>query len=96
MTSQGQVRQDVKEGSQLPVRRDLAEEFGFGDRALQDAVNATTRVVARPSIPQYAEISTIISCGVSDIIQDSATRSASGFKTSNATCRTCWTEVRPT
>ncbi len=71
MTSQEQVRQDVKEGSQLSVRKDLAEEFGFGNRDLLKAVNETN-VMQRPSILQYADVSTIISCGVSNIIQGPA------------------------
>lgn len=71
LTSEDQVRIGVEKDSQIPVRSDLAEEFSIGNRKLLDAINAT-HVVARPPIPQYADVSTIISCRVADIIHDRA------------------------
>lgn len=69
LTSEDEVRLGVENDSQIPVRMDLAGEFSLGNRELLDAVK-TTHVVARPSIPQYADVSTIISCRVTDVIHD--------------------------
>lgn len=69
LTSADEVRLGVESDSQIPVRKDLAEEFSIGNRELLDAIKKT-QVVARPSIPQYAEVSAIISCRVTGIIHD--------------------------
>jgi len=67
MTSEDQVRLDAEENSQVPVLNDLADEFGLGNQDLLRAVKETN-VIPRPSIPQYADVSTIISCGVRAIL----------------------------
>jgi hypothetical protein len=57
----------VQDDSQLPVLKDLAGEFGLRNRALLDA-GRSTRVIGRPSILAYADVSTIVSCGIREIL----------------------------
>lgn len=72
MTSDAQVRKDVEEDSQYPVLKDMASEPGVGNRELIDAVQATDDVIPRPSLVRYADVSTIISCRVREIMLGAA------------------------
>jgi len=67
MASSGQVRKDEREDSQYPVLKAVADDLDVRHRKLIDAIKATT-VIPRPAIPEYADVSTIISAGVKEII----------------------------
>ena len=70
LTSAGQVRKDVAEDSQLPVRKDVAMDAAVRKRPVVRAIEAT-RVVARPTLTRYAAVSRIISRGVTAILERS-------------------------
>jgi multiple sugar transport system substrate-binding protein len=63
LTSAAQVRKDLRSGSQYPVLDGVANDLGVARRSLVDAVQQT-RIVARPSLVEYAAISKIIADGV--------------------------------
>jgi len=67
MASSGQVRQDEREDSQYPVLKAVADDLDVRHRKLIDAIKATT-VIPRPAIPEYADVSKIITAGVKEII----------------------------
>jgi multiple sugar transport system substrate-binding protein len=68
LTSAEQVRKDEREDAQVPVLRSVASEPALQNRALLNAVERTS-VMLRPPIPQYAEVSRIISDGVGAVLR---------------------------
>jgi multiple sugar transport system substrate-binding protein len=71
LTSAEQVRKDEREDAQVPVLRSVASEPALQNRALLNAVERTS-VMLRPPIPQYAEVSRIISNGVDAVFRGPA------------------------
>jgi multiple sugar transport system substrate-binding protein len=71
MTSDGQVRKDEREDSQYPVLKVVANDLELRHRTLIDAIEDTT-AIARPTIPEYADVSTIISAGVKKVLDGPA------------------------
>ena len=74
LTSVAQVRRDARDASSvLPVRRDVARAPGAGLRAVTAAIGRT-RLLTRPQLPRYAEISAIISAGIRAALRHPADR----------------------
>ena len=63
LTSAAQGRRDERDSSQLPVRKDVADAPDLTHRELLSAIRRT-HVLLRPVLPQYADVSRIISAGV--------------------------------
>ena len=63
LTSAAQVRKDERTGSQYPVLDDVANDLDVRHRSLVEAVRRT-KIIARPSLVEYATVSKIIADGV--------------------------------
>ena len=68
VTSEQQVRWDERDHAQFPVLKALENDPRLEHRSLAAAIRATT-LVARPSIPRYAEVSRIISTGARSVLR---------------------------
>ena len=68
VTSEQQVRWDERDDAQFPVLKALENDPRLEHRSLAAAIRATT-LVARPSIPRYAEVSRIISTGARSVLR---------------------------
>jgi ABC-type glycerol-3-phosphate transport system substrate-binding protein len=63
LTNAAQVREDALDGAGLPVLTAVATDDAVRKQPLMRAISAT-KVVARPAIPSYATVSTILARGV--------------------------------
>ena len=74
LTSATQILKDVKEDSQFPVLASLQSDPDLSSNELLNAIKETD-VMPRPSIVNYAEVSSIIFKGVTEVLDGKASAS---------------------
>jgi multiple sugar transport system substrate-binding protein len=75
LTGYEQIRKDAKDVSPYPVLTALAVDPDVTDRPVVRAIQ-DTRVITRPSIPQYADASALISRGLRRILSSGSSAAA--------------------